>query len=217
MTSGLLRGGLPVLTWAVVGIAHAGVAGWLLAQVSSPVSEPVAEAVQVRWIAPEPPVLAPEKPTPAPRRPAAAKPVTPPPQVLAVAAEPTPTAPAVAAPAVAEATPAPDKADTKPAAPVAVAVAAVPPRFDADYLNNPPPDYPRLSRDLREQGLVLLRVRVASDGRPVEIAVENSSRHPRLDQAAERAVATWRFVPARLGREPVEAWVRVPINFNLRG
>ncbi len=35
------------------------------------------------------------------------------------------------------------------------------PRFDADYLDNPAPRYPPLSRRMREEGVVLVRVYVS--------------------------------------------------------
>jgi protein TonB len=90
-------------------------------------------------------------------------------------------------------------------------------RFDAAYLNNPPPAYPALSRRMREQGRVLLRVFVTADGRPGRIELNESSGSSRLDAAAEAAVARWRFVPARHGDHDVDAWVIVPIVFKLEG
>ena len=90
------------------------------------------------------------------------------------------------------------------------------PRFDAGYLKNPAPAYPSASRRLGEEGRVVLRVLVESDGRPGEVAIKTSSGFPRLDQAAEDAVRRWKFVPARKGDEAVRAAVLVPIVFNLR-
>ena len=90
-------------------------------------------------------------------------------------------------------------------------------RFDAAYLNNPSPAYPMLSRRLREEGEVMLRVLVAADGQPKRIEVRTGSGSERLDRAAEDAVARWRFVPARRGESAVEAWVLVPIVFKLKG
>jgi protein TonB len=49
------------------------------------------------------------------------------------------------------------------------------------------------------------------------VQVRDSSGHPRLDEAARRAVQTWRFVPAKRGEEPVAAWVLVPVSFRLEG
>ncbi len=88
-------------------------------------------------------------------------------------------------------------------------------RFDAAYLNNPRPDYPNLSRRLGEQGKVLLRVRVGSDGQALAVNVEKSSEFSRLDDAALRVVGRWRFTPARRGNEAIETSVIVPIVFQL--
>lgn len=93
--------------------------------------------------------------------------------------------------------------------------AVVAPDYEADYLNNPPPAYPRLSRRLREEGEVELRVRVSPQGQPITVELSRSSGSQRLDDAALRAVRQWRFEPAREGSRAVEAWVRVPILFKL--
>ena len=78
------------------------------------------------------------------------------------------------------------------------------------------PTYPLLSRRLREEGKVFLRVLVESDGRPTRIEIKTSSGSARLDQAAEQAVWRWKFIPAKRGNEAVSAWVVVPISFNLK-
>lgn len=88
-------------------------------------------------------------------------------------------------------------------------------RFDAAYLNNPAPDYPRLSRRRGEEGRVLLRVRVLADGRPDSVEIQGSSGHPRLDDAARDTVRSWRFVPARRGDVAIDSWLGVPIVFRL--
>jgi protein TonB len=111
-----------------------------------------------------------------------------------------------------------------PASPPMAVASMVPPaptfsaaRFDPDYLSNPKPLYPPASRRLREEGQVVLRVRVSPAGLAEGIELRHSSGFPRLDQAALEAVARWRFIPARRGAEAVSAWVLVPINFNLQG
>jgi len=91
----------------------------------------------------------------------------------------------------------------------------LPPVFDAAYLQNPAPDYPPLSRRLREEGRLVLRVRVGVDGRAEDIEVRTSTGHPRLDQTGIQTVRRWRFVPARRGADKVPAWVLIPITFNL--
>ena len=90
-----------------------------------------------------------------------------------------------------------------------------PPQFDVAYLNNPTPVYPPLSKRLREQGNLLLRVWVSSNGAAEQIEIETSSGSSRLDNAAIDAVRQWRFVPARHGDKAVAGLALVPINFHL--
>lgn len=150
------------------------------------------------------PVVAPQ-PRPAEPPPVVTAPVEAPTPLVAAAppAEPEPPPPAPAEPAVAAAPP--------PVVPV------TPPVFNADYLENPPPAYPALSRRLGEQGRVILRVLVSTAGRADEVQIRTSSGHPRLDDAARDTVRAWRFVPAKRGEQPVAAWVLVPISFRLEG
>jgi protein TonB len=82
---------------------------------------------------------------------------------------------------------------------------------------NPPPLYPRLARQRGWEGLVALRVRVSAAGEVLEAWVEQSSGHGVLDQAALKAVQSWRFRPAREGLRAVAGVARVPIEFRLRG
>lgn len=89
------------------------------------------------------------------------------------------------------------------------------PLFEAEYLNNRPPDYPRASLRLGEEGDVQLRVRVGADGNPREVELASSSGSTRLDRAALQAVKRWRFEPARRGGSAIAAWVVVPITFKL--
>ncbi|MGA9875411.1 MAG: energy transducer TonB, partial [Solirubrobacteraceae bacterium] len=106
--------------------------------------------------------------------------------------------------------------DTSSALPTP-AQAILSPRFDAAYLHNPAPKYPLESRRLREQGSVLLRVEVSPAGSALEVLIEHTSGWRLLDDAAVAAVKRWRFVPARRGEDPIEAWVLVPVDFELSG
>lgn len=115
--------------------------------------------------------------------------------------------------AIASTAPAEPAADETPALESSITL----PRFDADYLNNPPPVYPALARRLGEQGRVMLRVLVHADGTPTDVTINRSSGSWRLDRAALEAVRQWRFVPARRGDTPVAAPVLVPIAFTLEG
>lgn len=157
--------------------------------------------------------------------------VPPPPEPTPVAEKPPPPIEPVPQP------PAP-QAITTPALPPVVTAAAPPtaepsrppvsvppppeqidsaPVFNAAYLNNPTPVYPPVSRRMGEQGLVLLRVFVTARGDANAVEVKAGCGHPRLDRAAQDAVKQWKFVPAKRGEQPVDAWVVVPIRFSLKG
>lgn len=148
------------------------------------------------------PVVKPEpvrqKPAPAPKAPA-------PPIEATTSSVPAPAAPVAAPP------------ETKPAppAPAAEPVAINQARFDADYLRNPSPAYPPLSRRMGEEGKVLLRVSVTPQGTADAIEIRTSSGSARLDEAAQKTVLTWRFIPAKRGDTAVQSWVLVPIIFKL--
>ena len=84
------------------------------------------------------------------------------------------------------------------------------------YGANPLPPYPLVARRLGKEGLVLLDVLVAPDGRAADVRVAQTSGFAALDDSAATTVRQrWRFVPARRGGEAVAARVTVPIRFRL--
>lgn len=85
-----------------------------------------------------------------------------------------------------------------------------------NYLRNPPPPYPEQARQKKQEGLVLIRVRVTPEGRAGSVQVDKSSGWPLLDQAALRAVRNWRFHPARAAGIAVASEVVIPVRFDLR-
>ena len=102
----------------------------------------------------------------------------------------------------------------EPARKIALAPVTAP-SFRADYLDNPPPVYPRQARRDGIEGTVTLKVLVTSAGTPAKVVLETSSGSDTLDRAALNAVKAWRFVPARRGDEAIDAWVLVPVAFRL--
>lgn len=113
-----------------------------------------------------------------------------------------------------------------PAAPPPAAAITAPDTFSAapkielplsaaDYLINPAPTYPPVSRRLMEQGKVLLHVRVDAQGLPTQIELKRGSGFSRLDDAALATVQRWRFVPGKRNGVPESMWVEVPIEFRL--
>ena len=89
------------------------------------------------------------------------------------------------------------------------------PSTDADYLNNPPPAYPRMSRRMGEQGTVLVRVFINAEGRADKAEIRTSSGYPRLDEAALETVQRWRYVPGKRAGVAEAMWFNVPIRFVL--
>lgn len=219
------------LTLVLVALAHAAALVGL-SRLAPPTVEPLVPPLSVALIAPPRPLAPPAPTPPEPVR----RETPPPPKVVKAAPKPAPKpqprpmatpapapeiAPALATPTsiISEAptppAPPPPVAAPAPAAPAAPVVVAA--RFDAAYLNNPAPAYPPLARRMREEGQVLLRVRVSAEGLPLAVHLKESSGSGRLDAAARDAVERWRFVPARQDDRPVEAWVVVPIVFKLEG
>jgi protein TonB len=66
------------------------------------------------------------------------------------------------------------------------------------------------------EGEALLRFQVLADGHVGTVTVARSAGHPDLDRAAVDAVKTWRFEPARRGKEAVTVWVTLPVRFQLQ-
>ena len=146
-------------------------------------------------------------PPPTPQTPTPATPE--PPAVLAAPAA-APTAPAVQA-----APPAPPPPVAPPAPPAAPAKVELP-SSKADYLHNPPPEYPRMSKRLGEQGKVVLKVLIGPDGAPQKVELQTSSGFERLDKSAMEAAMRWRYVPGKRGGVAEAMWYQVPITFNLK-
>ena len=111
------------------------------------------------------------------------------------------------------------------AAPVAAVLVAAPappsapsvqlPSSDADYLQNPKPAYPSISRRLNEQGRTTVRVLIGTDGQPQRAEIGKSSGFARLDEAAVTTVMRWRYVPGKRGGVAEAMWFNVPINWVL--
>ena len=77
------------------------------------------------------------------------------------------------------------------------------------------PRYPESARRQGVEGITTLRFIVLANGHVGQIAVSRSAGHVDLDRAAMDAVRTWRFEPARRGKEAVAVWVTLPVRFAL--
>ena len=165
------------------------------------------------------------RPVPAPK-PASA--IAPDPTPVPVAVDPTPmplTSSTPGAPTASQNT------SASPAAAVAAATIPTPaavvpalrvpvtvelPSSDAQYLQNPKPLYPAISRRLSEQGTVLVQVVVTDKGYAQDAQIKKSSGFFRLDNAALEAISRWRFVPGKRGGVPETMAFTVPITFGLQ-
>ncbi len=197
----------------------------------------VAEAVVPAEILVE--IMAPASPPPAPQQAPLAKPVskpfirqarpTPPTPAPAATPEPAPSplaiAPSAATPAPGAAAPTASSAPAHSAGTSGMAPQAAPappapakveaPSSDADYLNNPKPAFPAISKRLREQGHVMVKVYIGVDGQASQASVIKSSGFERLDQASVETALKWRYVPGKRGGVPEGMWFTVPFNWEI--
>lgn len=162
--------------------------------------------------------LVPEAKAPRPEAPARSVPL-PEMRLPDIRIPPPPPFETIAAVRIVEEKPAPapvEKAMPSPQPPAPAAPPAIePPRFDLAYLDNPAPVYPIFAKRAKEQGVVMLRVRVDAAGAVEGIDLHKSSGSQRLDDAALAAVKRWRFVPARSGERAVAGVALVPVHFQL--
>ena len=82
---------------------------------------------------------------------------------------------------------------------------------------NRAPEYPLAARTAGIEGRVLLLAVIDESGHVAALSIRSSSGEEMLDEAAMRAVRSWRFFPARSGGAVVSAEVLVPVRFSIRG
>lgn len=85
-------------------------------------------------------------------------------------------------------------------------------------LSAPEPTYPEQARRDGIQGRVILAIEILENGRPGSVAVQRSSGHEDLDEAAVKAVKNWRFTAARNSQtgQAVSCRTTLPVTFTLR-
>ncbi|MBO9649876.1 MAG: energy transducer TonB [Variovorax sp.] len=166
---------------------------------------------------PKPKEPPPPPPPPEPRRQITKTPPPPRPQAIREP-KPAPTAPTGSlepppppAPIAAPAPPEPPAPPPAPPAPPSVQL----PSSNADYLQNPKPVYPAMSKRLGEQGKTIVRVLIGADGLPKQASIFKSSGYDRLDEAARQAVMSWRYVPGKRNGVVEQMEFNVPINWVL--
>lgn len=210
--------------WVVVLAAHGALVLALLQDRTQPAAE--TPAIVAFFVAPPntsvmrppAPVVTPQPPTQTMPRPTivpspvAAQPL---PSQAVVPADPPPSQSALATPSSASSTPSSEAVAPLPTVPAA----AMPPREvsieSVRYLRPPQVVYPPLSRRMGEAGRVVVRVRVNTEGVPVEVTLAEPSAHSRLNEQALQAMRQARFEPYRVNGKPMSVTILAPVVFKL--
>jgi protein TonB len=218
-----LRSGSTILFLALLGLSailHAWIVHIHLARVEPARVDLVqASSTEILLVEETPPL---PEPTPEPT----SEPTPPPPEPTP---EPTPEEIVTAekSPEIAEPTPAPTPVPTPQSTPTPKPTPKPEPRAAKPkpaaavnipkpvVIQNTPPSYPDLARRNGWEGRVMIRVEVSAEGRPLSTGIAKSSGFGVLDQAALRAVKSWRFQPRTVAGIPSAGSVEVPVNFSL--
>lgn len=75
------------------------------------------------------------------------------------------------------------------------------------------PDYPRLARQMKVEGTVILQAMISKDGSIQELQVVSGPGI--LSTAAREAVKQWHFKPYLVNGQPVETQARITVNFTI--
>jgi protein TonB len=75
------------------------------------------------------------------------------------------------------------------------------------------PDYPRLARQMKVEGTVILQAMISKDGSIQELQVLSGPGI--LSTAAREAVKQWHFKPYLVNGQPVETQARITVNFTI--
>lgn len=124
---------------------------------------------------------------------------------------------ATAPPAPPTVSPAPPAPPAPPATPAAPPAPPAPPKTisGVEYLQPPNPEYPAMSRRMREEGTAVLRVLVNARGRAERVELQKSAGSSRLDEAAKQAVLRALFKPYVEDGKALPVFATIPIKFQL--
>lgn len=78
------------------------------------------------------------------------------------------------------------------------------------------PRYPAAALRTGQAGTVMVAATIDANGVPVDVSIDDRSGSRELDRSAMQAVRQWRFQPALRNGKPVQASVRVPVEFALQ-
>ncbi len=93
----------------------------------------------------------------------------------------------------------------------------VPLLSEADYVQTVPPIYPSRAIEMGQQGTVIIKALITSNGgHAKKISIHSSSGFKLLDNSALNAVKEWSFKTASTGSKEMASWVMVPVRFIIR-
>jgi protein TonB len=85
-------------------------------------------------------------------------------------------------------------------------------------IHSPKPHYSLVSRQLKEQGLVIARLCVSDQGLVKEVGITQSSGFQGLDRSVIKTLAQWRFAPIAITPSHLSMQCfQTPIQFTLEG
>lgn len=89
--------------------------------------------------------------------------------------------------------------------------------FELPFLKHTPQpiQYPRWALKQGFQGELVVAVEILENGTVGRWQIMQSTRHPSLDEAAVKAMKTWRFEPGKLRGKAIVSCVQIPIRFRV--
>lgn len=87
----------------------------------------------------------------------------------------------------------------------------------ARYDVNPPPRYPEVAKLRGWEGEVVFKALILKSGRVGDLNLLVSSGYRSLDNAARKAIARWKFMPATSFGMSLDSQVEIPVTFSLKG
>lgn len=79
-----------------------------------------------------------------------------------------------------------------------------------------PPVYPKRALMLRQEGVVMLKALIGTNGNIKDIQIVSSSGYAQLDKSAIDAIRKWKFKPSIINGKPSLSWVKVPFEFYIK-
>lgn len=88
--------------------------------------------------------------------------------------------------------------------------------IEAQALQSLEPEYPEFSRRKGEEGISVVRAKIAATGLVENVTLEKSSGFKHLDQSALEQVKQTKFSPAKKGLEAIYSEKKIVFNFTLK-